>query len=192
MPEAELKGLRGFCAARFWPVTENTKTSYQTAAMVEFSGARKLTKKVNRTPYTIPGDDGDWATGSRYNYEELTFEVNELPLMVKAQLNGGNYDSETQTYHVHKDEKPILVAFGYAGLMESGNYFMAKHFACKLMEVQIDHTTDEESKTDVDRYILTLRNTFRKADGQPRDERESTDGTFDWLNSIDQIPVEGG
>lgn len=185
----ELKALIGFRAARYWPITTNNSTTYATETMKAFVGARSLTKDEVRTEYEIPGDDGIYATGSRYRYQDMELEVDELPLELQAALKGGTYVEADQTYYFEKDDEGISFAFGYAAPLLSGNFRMWKHYACKVLSIKIDHTTQTTDKIDAQTYKIKFRNTYREADGRPEFEKDSADGTYDWLNSIDQLPA---
>jgi phi13 family phage major tail protein len=184
--------LNGFRAARFWPITANDATAYATGTMQSFIGARNLTKDENGTEYTIPGDDDIYDSGTEFNYFDMEFEVNELPLSIAAALRGATYTEATKTYLFNKDDKAIEFAFGYAAPMLSGEFRMWKHYCCKLMSVKVDLQTKTPDNREVSTYKLQIRALGRKANGDVELVQDSSDKTYDWLNTIDQLPVEGG
>lgn len=181
------KALKGFCGARLWPVTCNDANAYTTGTMMALSGAQALTKEVKRNEYTIYADDGVFDSGADYQYEDLTLTLAELPLEAEAALSGGTYDAATGTYHFKNTDIAPEYALGYAALLLSGQYRMYKHYSLKLLNIKADHTTRGE-KGEVQAYKLTLRATQRERDGMVRTTRDSTDGTYGWLDSMEALP----
>lgn len=182
------KALKGFRAARVWPVTANTTEAYTTGTMTHLTGAQELTKEVSRGDFTIYADDGVYDSGSDYQYEDLEFKVAELPLDIEALLSGGTYDATAKTYTFKNTDTAPEYAFAYAALMSNGQYRMFKHYAVKLMSVKVDHITKGD-KNDIAAYTLTFRNTQRNADGAVRIEKDSEDYTYTWIDTIDQVPA---
>ena len=184
--------LKGFCAARLWPITTNDEETYATSTMVPLSGAQQLTKDTSRSEYTIYADDGVYDSGSDFQYEDLTFTVAELTPELEAKLSGGTYDDTKKIYTFKNTDSAPEFAFGYAALKLDGTYRMFKHYVVKLMSVKVDHASKGDSG-DIQAYELTLRATQRKADGKIRDIMDSETTSYDWLNEIEQYPaVEPG
>lgn len=188
---SEKKALKGFRAARLWPVTTNSAEAYETGTMIPLPSAQGLTKDVSRSEYTIYADDGVYDSGSDYQYEDLEFTIAELPLEVEAQISGGTYDQTEKTYVFKNTDTAPEYAFGYAALMSSGEYRMFKHYVVKLMSIKVDHATKGEGDN-INAYALTFRATQRMADGAVRVTKDSEDKTYAWLSTIDQIPVVEG
>ena len=185
---ADKIALSGFCASRLWPITTNDKTTYATGTMDEFEGARNLTKDESRSEYTIPGDNIIYATGSELDYEDLEFEVNQLTLAQIAFMNGATYNESTKEYIAKKGDKPPEYAYAYAAPLLDGGYRMFKHYCCKTLKIKVDHTTVEQGKKDIQTYKITMRSTYRTADLRSVFIKDAE--TLDWLNTIDQLPVE--
>ncbi|MGE5494615.1 MAG: major tail protein [Burkholderiales bacterium] len=186
------KALVGFRAARYWPITANDATTYTTGAMQAFVGARNLTKDDNESEYIIPGDDSVYDTGTDYNYQDMEFEVDELSLEMHAALKGYEYDEEENSYIRKADAKAIQFALGYAAPLAGGSsqFRMWKHYCCTVLKVKVDHRTRVPGQNkEANTYKLTIRNTMRAADGKIE---HTKDGTIDWLNTIDNLPAEGG
>ena len=183
------KALKGFTGVRIWPVTVNTAAAYTTGEKIALVGAQNLTKEVTSQDFTIYADDGIYASGSEYQYEDLTFKAAELPLEVEAKLQGCAFDSESGSYTFKNPDAAPEYAFGYAARRLDGNYRMFIHYAVKLMKVKVDHSPKSDG-TDIQSYELTFRNTQRKADGAVRKVMDSTDGSFAALDTIDNIPVQ--
>lgn len=188
MPESKPQALKGFTGARLWPVTANSATTYTTGEKIPLVGAQSLTKSTTNQEYTIPADDGIYASGTDFQYEDLTFTVAELPLEVEAQLQGSEYDEETHSYVFKNIDVAPEFAFGYAARRLDAEYRMFIHYAVKLMSVQVEHRPKTDG-TDIQSYQLTLRNTQRKADGAVRKVIDSVDGTYTALDTIDNIPA---
>lgn len=178
--------LKGFTAARLWPVTANTVDTYTTDTKISLVGAQNLTKDVTTLDYTIYGDDGVYAAGTDYQYEDLTFKVAELPLDVEAELQGCDYDENNKEYTFKNTDVAPEYAFGYAARRLDGEYRMFIHYAVKLMKVKVEHRPKSDG-TDIQSYELTFRNTQRKADGAVRKVFESSDKTYTLLDTIDNI-----
>ncbi len=183
--------LKGFCAARTWPITVNSTTVYSTGTMIPLSGAQNLTKEVSRSEYTIYADDAVYDSGSDYQYEDLTFTIAGLPLEIEAKLAGGTYSETEKTYVFKSADVAPEFAFAYAALRSDGQYRMFKHYCVRLMSVKVDHATKGEAN-EIAAYTLTFRSTQRAADGAVRIEKDSTDKTYTWLDTIDQIAETGG
>ena len=188
---AEKKALKGFCAARVWPVTVNNSTTYTTGLMIALLGAQGLTKDTTSNEFSVPADDGIYDSGADFQYEDLEFTVAELPLDIEAKLSGGTYNEEEQTYLFKNKDTAPEYAFGYAALQVGGQYRMFKHYVTKLMKIKVDHTTKGQNN-DIASYKLTFRATQRMADGGVRFEKDSTDKTYAWLDTIDSLPVSQG
>ena len=182
------KALKGFCAARVWPVTVNSADTYTTGEMMALPSAQNLTKEVTRSEYTIYADDGIYDSGSDYQYEDLEFTVAELPVEIEAQLSGGTFDEKEKAYTFKNNDTAPEFAFGYAALMTDGQYRMFKHYVVKLMSVKVDHATKGESG-EIAAYVLSFRSTQRMADGAVRITKDSEDNTYSWLSTIDNLPV---
>lgn len=178
--------LKGFTAARLWPVTANTVDTYTTGTMIPLTGAQNLNKDVTTQDYTIYGDDGVYAAGTDYLYEDLTFKVAELPLEVEAKLQGCEYDDTTKEYTFKSTDVAPEYAFGYAARRLDGEYRMFIHYAVKLMKIKVEHKPKPDG-TDIQSYELTFRNTQRKADGSVRHVFESSDKTYTLLDTVDNI-----
>lgn len=180
--------LKGFCAARIWPVTTNNSTTYATGTMISLPSAQALTKDVSRSEYTIYADDGVYDSGADFLYEDLEFTVAELPLEIEAQLSGGTYDETEKTYLFKNTDVAPEYAYGYAARRVDGEYRMFKHYSMKLMSIKVDHATIGDNK-DIQAYKLKFRSTQRMADGSVRFTKDSSDGTYTWLNTIDALPA---
>jgi phi13 family phage major tail protein len=183
--------LDGFADARYWPITTNSSTTYATGTMAQFVGARNLTKSDNAGEYTILGDNRIYATGKKFKYQDMEFEVNELSLEMLAQLQGYTYDAGTKSYKRARTDQAIEIAFAYSAPLFDGGFRMWKHYCCTVMEVKVDHKTADPDNPDAQTYKITIRNTYRLADDLiewVQDDAEDVD----WLGSIDQLPVEGG
>jgi phi13 family phage major tail protein len=183
--------LKGFRAARLWPITTNDDTTFATGTMIALSGAQNLAKDVSRSDYTIYADDGVYASGSDFQYEDLTITLAELPLEVESKLSGGTYNATDKTYLFKNTDAAPEFAFAYAAATIEGQYRMFKHYVVKLISVKVEHKTKGDDN-DIQAYELTLRATQRQADGAVRITKDSEDGTYDWINTIDQLPVAGG
>ena len=179
--------LKGYAGARLWPVSSNTSTAYATGTMVSLPGAQGLTKTAQRSDYTIYADDGVYDSGSDFQYEDLEHTTVELPLELEAAITGGTYDATEKTYTFKNIDVAPEYAFAYAAKMVSGQYRMFKHYCVKLISVKIDHLTIGDQK-DVQAYKLTFRSSQRVTDGAVRVVKDSTDGTYDWLNTMDNLP----
>lgn len=179
--------LKGFCAARLWPITTNSEEAYATSTMVPLPGAQQLTKDTSRSEYTIYADDGVYDSGSDFQYEDLTFTVAELTPELEAKLSGGSYDETEKVYTFKASDLAPEFAFGYAAMKLDGTYRMFKHYVVKLLSVKVDHASKGDTG-DIAAYQLTLRATQRKADGKIRDISDSTGTNYDWLNQIEQFP----
>ncbi len=179
--------LKGFCAARLWPITANTEEAYSTDTMIPLPGAQQLTKDTSRSEYTIYADDGVYDSGSDFQYEDLTFTVAELTPELEAKLSGGAYDESTKVYTFKASDMAPEFAFGYAALKLDGTYRMFKHYAVKLISAKVDHASKGDTG-DIAAYQLTLRGTQRKADGKIRDIMDSATASYDWLNQVEQFP----
>ncbi len=182
--------LKGFTAARIWPVTTNDAAVYATNTMIPLPSAQGLTKDVSRSEYTIYADDGVYDSGADFLYEDLEFTVAELPLEIESKLTGGTYAETEKTYLFKNSDIAPEFAFGYAARRVDGQYRMFKHYSMKLISIKVDHATISDSK-DIQAYKLKFRATQRVADGAVRFTKDSSDGTYTWLNTIDQLPVEG-
>jgi len=185
---AYLKGLTG---ARIWSVVENTKDAYVVGAMIPLPGAQELSKEVQRDEFTIYADDGVWDSGTEYKYEDLTFKIVEIPLELEAKLSGGEYDPTTKIFTSRTTDTAPDYAFGCAALMADGEYRMYVYPFCKLMAIKVDHVTRGEN-AGATAYSLTLRNTQINKDNQGRFVRDSTDGTYDWLDNPDVLGQSTG
>lgn len=179
--------LKGFCAARLWPITTNSEEAYATSTMVPLPGAQQLTKDTSRSEYTIYADDGVYDSGSDFQYEDLTFTVAELTPELEAKLSGGTYDDAEKVYTFKASDLAPEFAFGYAAMKLDGTYRMFKHYVVKLLSVKVDHASKGDTG-DIAAYQLTLRATQRKADGKIRDISDSEGTNYDWLNQIEQFP----
>lgn len=184
----EKKALKGFTAARLWPVTVNDATTYTTGVKIPLIGSQNLTKDTNSQEYTIFGDDGIYDSGTEYQYEDLVFKLAELPLEIEAKLQGSVYDDAKKEYTFKNTDSAPEYAFGYAARRLDGQYRMFQHYAVKLMKIKVEHKP-KPSDTDIQSYELTFRNTQRKADGSVRHVFESTDGLYTLLDTIDNLPV---
>ena len=180
--------LKGFCAARLWPITANTQEAYSTEAMIPLPGAQQLTKDTSRSEYTIYADDGVYDSGSDFQYEDLTFTVAELTPELEATLSGGTFDETTKVYTFKASDSAPEFAFGYAALKLDGTYRMFKHYSVKLLSAKVDHASKGDTG-DIAAYQLTLRGTQRKADGKIRDVMDSEAANYEWLNEIEQYPA---
>jgi phi13 family phage major tail protein len=183
--------LKGFCGIRMWPVSANTAAAYTTGTMFAIPSAQNLTKDVQASDFTVYADDGVYDTGTEYQYEDLEVTVAELPLLIESKLAGGTYVEADKTYLFKNTDAAPEYAVGYAAAQAGGQYRMFKHYCIKLLSVKVDHTTKGE-KTEISAYKLKFRNTQRVADGAVRFVKDGSDGTYDWLNTIDNLPVEGG
>lgn len=181
--------LKGFRAARLWPITTNDDTAYATGTVVALVGAQNLTKDVNRNEFTIYADDGVYASGSEFQYEDLAVTLAELPLEVEAKLSGGTYSEQDKTYLFKNTDTAPEFAFAYAAATIDGEYRMFKHYVVKLISVKVEHKTKGDDN-DIQAYELTFRATQRQADGAVRITKDSTDKTYDWINTIDQVEVD--
>jgi len=180
--------LDGFADARYWPITTNSKTAYATGTMATFVGARNLTKSDATGEYTIPGDNRIYATGTKFKYQDMEFEVDELSLEMQAQMQGYTYDETTKSYKRKRTDKAIEIAFAYSAPLFDGGFRMWKHYCCTVMEIKVDHTTADPDKPDAQTYKIKLRNTYRVADDLIEWVEDDPDDV-DWLGSIDQLPA---
>lgn len=182
------QALKGFCAARLWPITDNDAETYATGTMVSLPGAQQLTKEVSKSEFTIYADDGVYDSGSDFQYEDLTVTLAELTPELEAKLSGGTYDAPNKRYTFKNTDTAPEFAFGYAALKLDGTYRMFKHYVVKLLSVKIDHQTKGDGN-DIQAYQLTLRGVQRKADNKIRDTQDSTTTNYAWLDTIEQFPV---
>jgi len=185
MPEA----LRGFRAARMWPVTTNTAAAYATGLMFALPGAQELTKDTKKTDYTIPADDGIYATGSDFLYEDLVFKMAELSLELEASLQGSTYVEADKEYIFKDTDIAPEFAFGYAAAKLDGTSRMFKHPVTKLMSIKVDHKTKAEGNTDIQSYTVTLRSYRRPCDGMIRDTKDGATAAITWLDTMAAFPV---
>lgn len=188
----EKVALKGFTGARMWPITANNATTYATDTMVALPHAQNLTKDDQGQEYYIPADDAAYDSGTEYDYTDMEFTVAQLTLDLQAKLTGATYDATEKTYLFKNLSQAPEFAYGYAALMKNGQYRMWKHYVCKLMSVKVDHATKGQNKGEIQPYRLRIRAMGRVADGAVEFIKDSTDGTYDWLNTIDQLPVSGG
>lgn len=181
------QALKGFRAARLWPITENTSDSYTTGAKIDLPGAQALTKEVSRSEFTIYADDGVYDSGSDFQYEDLTVTLAELTPELEAELSGGDYDEVDDSYTFKNTDVAPEFGFGYAAMKMDGTYRMFKHYVVKLLSIKIDHQTRGDGN-DIQAYELTLRGVQRKADGKIRITQDSATSSYAWLDTIEQYP----
>jgi len=182
--------LEGFGDARLWPITTDDATTFVTGTMVQFVGARNLTKDDTEREYAIPGDNVIYATGTDFAYQDMELEINELDLQTLSQLRGGTYTEATKLYQRKKGDKAIPFAFGYSAPLVDGGFRMWKHMNCILMSVKADlKTKDPNTGKEINTYKVKIRNTYRTADEMIEQIEDGEDNT--WLNTVDQLPVGG-
>lgn len=189
MANGTKEALRGFCAARIWPVTANKKTEYATGAMIDLEGAQNLTRSETRQEMRVDADDGIYYQENELQYVDYQIQLAELPLSLEAALGGHTYDEATNSLKYSINDQANEVAFAYASLKLNNTYRMFKHYLVKLVEVSCDLTTRGESG-DILPYTLTLRSQVRTADGAWGEVRDSTDTSYTWLDTIEQIQDE--
>lgn len=182
--------LKGFRAARMWPITTNSETTYATGTLTPLPGAQNLTKDDSRQEYYISADDGAYDSGSEYDYTDMEFTLAELSLTLQASLSGAAFSVQDSTYLFKNTTIAPEFAFAYAALRADGEYRMWKHYCCKLMSVKVDHASKGQNKGEIQPYRLRIRSMGRAADGAVEIVKDSTDKTYDWLNTIDQVTPE--
>lgn len=191
----EKKALRGVEGVRLWEILENTQTAYTVGEQFKVNSSQTITKETNKSEFTISADNATYATGTDYNYEDLTVQVAELTPRLEAKLQGSNYDEETGVYSYASEDVAPEYALGYAASNISGGFRMFVHLSVKLMNVKVDHNTKGNGNTDIQPYTLTFRNTQRNlvVNGK-RDVRltkDSADKTYAWLDTaLDEYKVK--
>lgn len=188
----EKKALKGFCGARLWEVKENTAASYVVGKQFPLPHGQSLTKDTTKEEYTVYADDGIYDTGTEYKYEDLTVGLAELPPDVEAKLQGSKYNEETGVYTFATTDVAPEYALGYAAKQLSGKYRMFVHYDVKLMSVKVDHNS-RGSNNDIQPYTLTFRNMQRNKDGAVRDQKDSEDKTYTWLETaLEEFEEQSG
>ena len=177
----ERKALKGLCGVRVWEIEANSPDGYEAGDMTALEGAQSLTKEITKNDYTIYADDGVYDSGSDYKHTDLKLRVAQLPLEVEAKLSGGLYDENEGLYTSRISDMAPEFALGFAALMLTGEYRMWVFFACKLLNIKVDHSTRGD-KNDAQSYELTFRATQRKTDGAIGIIRDSSTGDYAWLN----------
>ena len=186
-----LIGLEGFGDARFWPITTDNATTFETGTMVPFVGERGLTKDDTEREYSIPGNNKIYKTGTDFAYQDLELEINELDLQTLAQLRGGTYTAGSKLYQRKRSDKAIQFVFAYSAPLVDGGFRMFMHMNCVVMSVKADlKTKDPNTGKEINTYKVKIRNTYRTADEMIEQIEDGADTT--WLNTVDQLPVDGG
>lgn len=186
------KGLWGFADFRIFPVTTNDSTTYTVGQKVVIPSAVSCSKDRSTQDYTLYADDGIYDSGSDFQSETLEIVVQELPLELKAALEGGDYDEETSTYTWGPDVVAPELAIGFSALRRDGGYLMTQYYACKVSSIQVELNTKGSSQ-DGSPYTITLQASTRVADGKLYRESECANKTgLTWLDTVDTLPVVGG
>lgn len=186
------KGLRGFANLRVFPVTTNDSTTYAVGEKVEIPSAVSCSKDRSTQDYTLYADDGIYDSGSDFQSETLEIVVQELPLELKAALEGGDYDEETSTYSWGPEVTAPELAVGFSALRRDGGYLMTQYYACRVASVKADLSTKGSSQ-DGSPYTITLQANTRAADGKLYRESECTGKAgLTWLDTVDTLPAVGG
>lgn len=189
-----LQAIIGLAGVRYNPVVSNTTAAYTTEAKVDVPGAQEMTKSPNKSDYTIPADDGIYATGSLTNYEDITYTAVELNLLEEAWLQGAEFDEATKSYKFAELNAPT-VALGFASLKMDGTYRMFLYPTAKLLSIELAHKSKSTEGIEVQPYKLTFRAVRRQFDNVLRLVADSSGTDFAWLDTIEQLPVtppEGG
>ena len=179
--------LKGFSKFSIFPVTKNDGTTYTTGEKVAIPWAQSLTRDEARSEYTIFADDTIYDTGSDYTGTTIDVVFAELPLSLKAQLEGAAYDETEKEYiHATTDIAPEF-ALTFAGLMLSGEYRMFKYYVAKVVSIKSDLQTKGDG-TEIQTYTVSFRATQRIADNAIYTKKESEGKVTTWLDVVDNIP----
>lgn len=185
------KGLWGFADFRIFPVTTNDSTTYAVGQKVNIPSAVSCTMDRSVQDFTLYADDSIYDSGSDFQSETLEIVVQELPLELRADLEGGTYDEETSTYTWGPDVVAPELAIGFSALRRDGGYLMVQYYSCKVSSIQVEYNTKGSSQ-DGSPYTITLQAGTRVADGSLYRASEATSKTgLTWLDTVDTLPVSG-
>ena len=186
------KGLRGFANLRVFPVTTNDSTTYAVGTKVAIPSAVSCSMDRSVQDFTLYADDGVYDSGSDFQSETLEIVVQELPLELQAELEGGEYDDETSTYTWGPEVVAPELAVGFSALQRDGGYLMVQYYSCRVSSIQVEYNTKGSSQ-DGSPYTITLQASTRVADGALFRKSECTGKSgLTWLDTVDSLPATGG
>ena len=186
------KGIKGFSALRFWPVTSNTTSAYSVGEKTEIPTVVSATCERQMEDFSLNADDGIYDSGADYTGENWEIVVQELSLELMADLDGADFDAESGTYSWGPDKVAPEIAFGFRALKRDGTYRMVKYYSARVTNIQTEYRTKGENH-EGSPYTISLSTATRIADNKvftQQDSESSTDLT--WLDTVDAIPVAGG
>lgn len=182
--------LKGFANLGFFNIEEDTQDSYKTeTTRTKLPSARSCAPTDNRTAFSIPGDDGVWASGSEWTSTSNEIVINEIDLETLAALTGASVNEDGSIDEGSFDNAPPI-AMNYSALRADGGYRLFLYYCCKVTNVKVSHNTKSSESTDAQTYTLTFECTPRKYDGKIRKTIDIEKGaSLEWLNNIASVPA---
>ena len=181
------KYLKGFSKFSIFPITENTDTSYIVGTKVSIPSAQTLSKDLDSNEENINADDEIWDIDKNVNGENFTLTLKELPNDLRAQLEGGTYNSSTKEYDFKTTDSAPEFACTYRGLLADGTYRMFRQYRCKVNTIKMDLETkgnNNNSSVEISGMFMP-----RAYDNKLFTIRDTVEGNadLDWLDTIPAV-----
>lgn len=170
----------------FFPITENTYTSYSVGERIAVSGAQELTSESNVNEWKVYADDGVYDSGSDWNDSTFSLTLAGLPNSLRAFLEGGSYDEENDEYTFTSDSEAPEFALSFSSVAGNNTNEFTKVFCAKCTKINFEHKT-KGSETSVTPAKVQGYFMPRKVDKAVFTKKDADDGSADWLNEIASV-----
>lgn len=179
------KALKGFSGLRIFPVTKNDGTGYTVGAAIVISGAQSFSRSPETSEWKVYADDGIYDSGSDWQGDKVTIQLAELPLSVKKNFEGGDYDDATGTYTFKSSSQAPELALGFKCLQSDGTWLMKKFYSFKASSLKDEHKTKGEGN-DITPYTIegTIMNKVINQDVK-KEKIATSEADLAWLDTMD-------
>jgi phi13 family phage major tail protein len=179
------KALKGFSGLKIYPVTKNDGTGYTVGTAVAVSGAQSFSRSPETSDWKIYADDGIYDSGSDWQGDKVTLELAELPLEIKKNFEGGEYDEATGVYTFKSSSQAPELALSFKCLQSDGSWLMKKYFSFKASSLKDEHKTKGEGN-DITPYSIEGTIMNKVIDQTVKKEKiAATADDLVWLDSMD-------
>lgn len=182
------QAIKGFSAARYWPVTENSIDKYATGERTNIPGAQSCTMERQAEAWQIFADDGIYDSGNDFKGDKLEITVAELGLELESKLDGADFDDTKKEYRWKTTSSAPEIALGFRALKLDQTYCCVIYFSCKVQSIKIDYQTKGKSN-EPSSFVISVLAMDRKCDNAVLDKFDTTSlADLEWLESPAQYP----
>lgn len=178
------QSLKGFSGLVLFLVTANNSSTYTVGTKIPVSGAQSFTRDPQKSEWKVFADDGIYDSGSDWQGDKVTITLAELPLDLKKNFEGGDYNATSKVYTFKSTSQAPEIALGFKCLLSDGTWLMKKFYSFKATSLKDEHKTKGEGN-DITPYTIEGLIMNKVMDQTVKDEKIAlTSADFTWLDTI--------